>query len=132
MASQITRDANIQNAIFSTSNAKKQQAKIDADSKKGKLNQASEYIYNRELQNYMGNKEVGQRFTGQYKPKTSEYDKKILEAIKVLQPKITQQDIAYATDEKTGKVDPSKILPVMQRYTDKRVDDGQIPIALNA
>lgn len=132
MASQITRDANIQNAIFSTSNAKKQQAKIDADSKKGKLNQASEYIYNKELQKYMGNKEVGQRFTGQYKPKTSEYDKKILEAIKVLQPKITQQDIAYATDEKTGKVDPNKILPIMQRYTDKRVDEGQIRTALNA
>jgi len=132
MASQITKDTNIQNAIFSTSNAKKQQARIDADVKKGKLNDSSQYIYNKELQKYMGNKEVGQRFTGQYVPKTSEWDKKMFEAIKVLQPKITQQDIAYLTDPKTGKPDIKLAAEVMQRYTDKRVDEDQIRTAINA
>lgn len=132
MASQITKDTNIQNAIFSTSNAKKQQARIDADVKKGKLNDSSQYIYNKELQKYMGNKEVGQRFTGQYIPKTSEWDKKMFEAIKVLQPKITQQDIVYLTDPKTGKPDIKLAAEVMQRYTDKRVDEDQIRTALNA
>jgi len=132
MASQITKDENIQNAIFSTSNAKKQQARIDADVKKGKLNDSSQYIYNRELQKYMSNKEVGQRFTGQYVPKTSEWDKKILDTIKILQPKITQQDIAYLTNPKTGKPDINLVAEVMQRYTDKRVDEGQILTAINA
>jgi len=132
MASQITKDENIQNAIFSTANAKKQQARIDADVKKGKLNDSSQYIYNRELQKYMSNKEVGQRFTGQYVPKTSEWDKKILDTIKILQPKITQQDIAYLTNPKTGKPDINLVAEVMQRYTDKRVDEGQILTAINA
>jgi len=132
MASQITKDENIQNAIFSTANAKKQQSRIDADVKKGKLNDSSQYIYNRELQKYMGNNEVGQRFTGQYVPKTSEWDKKMLDTIKVLQPKITQQDIAYLTNPKTGKPDINLVAEVMQRYTDKRVDEGQILTAINA
>jgi hypothetical protein len=80
----------------------------------------------------MGNNEVGQRFTGQYVPKTSEWDKKILDTIKILQPKITQQDIAYLTNPKTGKPDINLVAEVMQRYTDKRVDEGQILTAINA
>ncbi len=132
MASQITKDENIQNAMFSTANAKKQQERIAADTKNGKLNQSSEYIYNRELQKYLSNKEIGQRFTGQYKPILSDWSKKILDTIKVLQPKLTQQDVAYLTNPKTGKVDVNLVAEVMQRYTDKRVDEDQIRTALNA
>jgi hypothetical protein len=132
MAGQIIKDDNIQNAVFSTANAKKQQQRIDADLKNGKLNKAGEYIYNKELDKYMSNKEVGQRFTGQYRPRTSEYDKKMLDTIKALQPKLTQQDIAYSTNPLTGKLDVNLVAEVMQRYTDKRVDEGQIRTALNA
>jgi hypothetical protein len=132
MAGQIIKDDNIQNAVFSTANAKKQQQRIDADLKNGKLNKSSEYIYNKELEKYMSNKEVGQRFTGQYKPRTSEWDKKILDVIKTLQPNITQQDIAYLTDPKTGKPDVNLVAEVMQRYSDKRVDENKIRTAINA
>ena len=129
MASQIIRDENVQNAMFSTANAKKQQERIDADIKKGKLNKAGEYIYNKDLQKYMSNKEVGQRFTGQYRPRTSEYDKKILEVIKTLEPNLTQEDIAYFTDPATGKVNISE---VMQRYSNETLSEGKIRTAINA
>jgi hypothetical protein len=129
MAGQIIKDDNIQNAVFSTANAKKQQQRIDADLKNGKLNKAGEYIYNKELDKYMSNKEVGQRFTGQYRPRTSEYDKKILEVIKTLEPNLTQEDIAYFTDPATGKVNISE---VMQRYSNETLSEGKIRTAINA
>ena len=132
MASQIIKDENVQNAMFSTANAKKQQERIAADIKSGKLNQSSEFIYNQELQKYMSNKQVGQRFSGQYKPILGDWSKKMLDTIKMLQPKLTQQDIAYATNPKTGQLDVNLVAEVMQRYTDKRVDEDQIRTALNA
>lgn len=129
MTSQIVKDENIQNAMFSAANAKKQQARIDEDLKKGKLNKSSEYLYNKSLDNYLASPGVGQKFTGQYKPRTSEYDKKILEVIKTLVPNLTQEDIAYSTNPKTGQLDISE---VMQRHSDERLDEGKIRTAINA
>jgi hypothetical protein len=132
MTSQIVKDENIQNAMFSAANAKKQQARIDEDLKKGKLNKSSEYIYNKSLDQYLSTPKTGQKFTGQYKPRTSEWDKKILETIKTLQPNLTQEDIAYSINPKTGLPDINLVAEVMQRHTDKRVDEGKIRTAINA
>lgn len=132
MATQIIKDDNIRNAVYSTANARKQEAQIDADKKNGKLNTSSEYIYNKQLGEYLSSKGVGQRFSGIYKPKVSDYNKKILEAIKIIQPKVTQEDLAWSTDPKTGRPIPGKIAEVMQRYTDKRVDEGQISTVISS
>ena len=129
MTSQIVKDENIQNAMFSSANAKKQQARIDEDLKKGKLNKSSEYLYNKSLETYLTSPGAGQKFTAQYKPRTSEYDKKILDVIKTLVPNLTQEDIAYSTNPATGKLDISE---VMQRHSDERLDEGKIRTAINA
>lgn len=132
MATQIIKDENVRNAVYSTANARKQEAQIEADKKNGKLNTSSEYIYNKQLGEYLSSKGVGQRFSGIYKPKVSDYNKKILEAVKIIQPQVTQEDLVWATDPTTGRPIPGKIAEVMQRYTNKRVDEGQIRTVISS
>jgi len=132
MTGQIIKDKNIENAVYSTANIKKQNEMMEADRKKGTLDKAGEYIYNKETEEYLSNKEVGQKFSGKYSGKLSDWSKKILEAVKGIHSNATQEDIVRAYNPATGQFDADAFAAVMQRNTKEIVNPGQIRSVINA
>ena len=132
MAGQIMKDKNIENAVYSTANMKKQNEIMEADRKKGNLDKAGEYIYNKEAEEYLSNKEVGQKFNGKYSGKLSDWSKKILDAVKGIHSSATQEDIVRAYNPATGQFDADAFAAVMQRNSKEIVNPGQIRSVINA
>jgi len=66
MATQIIKDENVQNAIFSTSNLQKQTQLAQDDAQKGTDNPYNTAEFNESANRYLNNGKVGQRFTDSY------------------------------------------------------------------
>jgi hypothetical protein len=73
MAGQLIKDPNIQAAVYSTAQIKKQNNKISEAEKKGILAPENKHLYERGLNSYLKGK-LGETYTGQYTPYTNVYN----------------------------------------------------------
>lgn len=131
MATQITKDYNIQNAVSSTAWYRKQTELIEAARKEGKTAASNIDDWEEQVKGWLGKKEAGQVFRGQYSP-YKDVNKKIFEAIKLVHPNAQSIDTAYGIDPKTGKVDMNNVLAALKRQGIETVDEGQLRTAIGA
>ncbi len=131
MANQITKDYNIQNAVSSTAWYRRQTELIEAARKEGKTAASNIDDFDEQVKGWLGKKEAGQVFRGQYSP-YKDVNKKIFEAIKLVHPNAQSIDQAYAIDPKTGLPDTTKILAALKRQGIETVDEGQLRTAIGA
>ena len=66
MVSQIARDPNVQNAVSSTANLRKQQSRKEKAIQEGKSSPENEWWFNSQVNNYAESTKPGQVFNGQY------------------------------------------------------------------
>lgn len=131
MATQITKDYNIQNAVSSTAWYRKQAEIIEAARKEGKTAASNIDDWDEQVKGWLGKKEAGQVFRGQYSP-YRDVNKKIFEAIKLVHSNAQSLDTAYGIDPKTGKVDMNNVLAALKRQGIETVDEGQLRTAIGA
>lgn len=84
MTNQITKDKNILTAVSATATAKKEIALMEKEREKGILNPSNEYVFNQQLNNWIGNEKVGQNFNGKYDPSFDvfKFTKETFDAVK--------------------------------------------------
>lgn len=131
MATQISKDYNVQNAVASTSWYRKQTEAIEAARKEGKTAASNIDDWEEQVKGWLGKKEAGQVFRGQYSP-YKDVNKKIFEAIKLVHSDAQSLDTAYGIDPKTGKVDMNNILAALKRQGIETVDEGKLRTAIGA
>jgi hypothetical protein len=130
MATQVGRDENVQNAVSSTAMYKKGLAEIDEARKKGKAHASNVWDFTQSANDYLSNRNVGERFTKRYTPYTEDYNKKALEAVKALHPKMQDIDIPYVIQN--GQIQYGRLAEVMQNKKITEVSEGQIRDAVAA
>lgn len=130
MATQISKDYNVQNAVSSTSWYRKQTEAIEAARKEGKTAASNIDDWEEQVKGWLGKKEAGQVFRGQYSP-YKDVNKKIFEAIKLVHSNAQSLDTAYGLD-KDGKVDMNNVLAALKRQGIETVDEGQLRTAIGA
>jgi len=131
MATQISKDYNVQNAVASTSWYRKQTELIEAARKEGKTAASNIDDWEEQVKGWLGKKEAGQVFRGQYSP-YKDVNKKIFEAIKLVHPNAQSIDTAYGINPKTGQVDMNNVLAALKRQGIETVDEGQLRTAIGA
>lgn len=130
MATQVGKDEKIQNAVASTAMYKKGLAEIEDARKKGKAHASNVWDFTNNANKWLNNDSVGERFTARYTPYTEDYNKKALEAIKALHPKMQDIDIPYVIQN--GQIQYNKLAEVMQNKKITEVSEGQIRDAVAA
>jgi len=130
MATQVGRDENVQNAVASTVWYKKGLTEIDEARKKGKAHASNVWDFTQSANEYLSNDKVGERFTKRYTPYTEDYNKKALEAVKALHPKMQDIDIPFLIQN--GQINYNKLGEVMQNKKITEVSEGQIRDAVAA
>jgi len=130
MATQISKDYNVQNAVSSTSWYRKQTEAIEAARKEGKTAASNIDDWEEQVKGWLNKKEAGQVFRGQYSP-YKDVNKKIFEAIKLVHSNAQSLDTAYGLD-KDGKVDMNNVLAALKRQGIETVDEGQLRTAIGA
>ena len=131
MATQISKDANVQNAVSSTAWHRRQIETIEAARKEGKTAASNIANYDKQVKAYLDNKEAGQVFRGQYSP-YRDVNKKVFEAIKLVHSSAQSLDQAYQIDPKTGKIDMNNILAALKRQGIESVNEGTLRTAIGA
>lgn len=130
MATQLMKDADIQNAVSSTAMYKKGLADIEAAKKAGKYSAANEYNFMNKANGWLASKEKGQKFGARYTPYTEDPQKKALEAIKALHPNLQNVDIPYVI--KNGQIDQNALASVMKEHNVKEITEDQITMAIKS
>lgn len=97
MTKQLVHDKGIQNAVSSTARLKKEQAFMEEERKKGELNPANEYVFNKQVGNWYNNKDVYSSFNGKYN-KYFDVDKYVKEVFSEVKPDGFTIDQIYQTD----------------------------------
>ena len=75
MASEIIKDPDIQNAVYSAANVKNQTRAMEAAKAKGEWGVENEDLFNEQLSKYYNSTDLKDRFTTQYVPYIDMYDK---------------------------------------------------------
>jgi hypothetical protein len=130
MATQISKDANVQNAVSSTAWHRRQIETIEAARKEGKTAASNIANYDKQVKSYLDNKEAGQVFRGQYSP-YRDVNKKVFEAIKLVHPSAQSLDQAYGLT-KDGKIDMNNVLAALKRQGIESVNEGTLRTAIGA
>lgn len=130
MATQISKDANVQNAVSSTAWHRRQIETIEAARKEGKTAASNIANYDKQVKSYLDNKEAGQVFRGQYSP-YRDVNKKVFEAIKLVHPSAQSLDQAYGLT-KDGKIDMNNVLAALKRQGIEAVNEGTLRTAIGA
>ena len=102
MVTQIGKDQNIQNAVYSTSNHKKQMKAMEEAKKKGEAAPENEVDYNKQFSKYMNSDKPGDLFNGNYTPYI-DVNKKLFDIGKEVGLDETTVQQLFQTDEK-GKI----------------------------
>jgi hypothetical protein len=129
MTKQIGKDATIQNAVKSTAWYRKQAQEMEKAISEGKSSQANILDFNEKASSYLNSDDVNASFSGRYSPYI-DLNKKAMEAIKALHPKLQGYDIPFKIVN--GKIDTTAIADAMQRYKIEGIDENQIQQAINA
>ena len=111
MTGQIVKDQNIQNAISSTAMYKKGVAEIEEARKKGAAPQSHIWDFTQNADEWLSGDEVGKKFSGRFTSYSGDPQKKALEAIKALHPKLQDLEIPFIIEN--GKI-TSRLAEVMQ------------------
>lgn len=130
MVNQVGQDEKIQNAVISTARLREEKQKMDAAQKAGKSSVNREYDFNRTIEDYLNNPEVGASFSGKYKEHI-DVNKKVLDVISKLHPNVKIQDIAYGYNP-DGSINTRDILDAMHRQGITEVNENQIRTAVNS
>ena len=96
MAKQIGKDKNVQNAVSSTANIKKQQAAMEEAREKGLLTPENADYYQKKLNSYSSSDKPGELFTAQYTPYFDVF-KHVKETFDALKPDGMTFDQVYVT-----------------------------------
>jgi hypothetical protein len=135
MTTQIVKDKNVQNAVRSTQQIRKQQTLMDQAREKGTLHRNNEIFFNDQVISYLNNNKVGQVFGENYQPYT-DYQKKWLEVQKSLGIKETQTDLPFVMQDGKIVIDPKTKKPMVNDYmvreTFKGVDAQRLKEAIMA
>jgi hypothetical protein len=130
MATQLIKDENIQNAVSSTAIYKKGLSDIDEARKKGKAHSSNVWDFTEKANAWLSSDKVGEVFRAQYTPYVEDYNKKALEAVKALHPKMQDIDIPYVIQN--GQIQYGRLAEVMQNKKITEVSEGQIRDAVAA
>lgn len=129
MATQLVKDPMVQNAVLNTTKFRKTLAQIEKDKSEGKAAKNNIDDFYMQAQPWMESTTPGTKLNASY----SQYrdpNKKAMEAIKALHPKLQSLDIPYVI--KNGKIDTSKLDDVMRRNKIEGITEGQIETAIRA
>lgn len=99
MINDISKDRNVVNALVSTQNYRKALEQREVYEKEGKTSASNDWLFQREVQNWLGSDDVKSTFNSSYNP-YSDYRKKALEVIKSVTGDETVTDDAFTIDEK--------------------------------
>jgi len=102
MTNQISKDANVQNAVSSTAKYRKGLENMAALNKEGKGSASNDWLFKTEANSWLNSSEVEKSFSSDYKPYTN-YSKNALEVIKGLVKNENITDVSLEYDE-NGKV----------------------------
>ena len=130
MVNNVGKDKYIQAAVTSTARVREEQDKMEAAQKAGKSSVNREYDFNKSIDEYLKDPNVGSSFSGRYKEHI-DVNKKVLDVIAKLHPNIKIQDIAYGFNP-DGSINTNDILNAMHRQGIEGVDENQIRTAINA
>src|SRR6267378_1978462 len=98
LTNKIAGDPIVQNAVSSTQRYKQQLGRMKEAQEKGLNSPSNEYVFNKKVQDWLGDGDVKSSFSGEYEAYT-DTKKPILEAINALKPDANVTDIPYQTDE---------------------------------
>lgn len=130
MAKQIAYDPNIQTAVSSAAKRRKEFEYMEEARKKGELNPSNEYVFKMQDASWVNNPELGQAYNAKYTP-YKDVNKKAMESIKALHPKLQEIDIPYVV-KSDGTIDYSKVADVMKKNKIEGVTEEQIKQAIFA
>jgi len=97
MTKQVIRDKGVQNAVNSTAKMRKEQEFMEEERKKGELNPANEYVFNKQLGSWIENNDVHQGFNAKY-DKFFDVDKFMRETFAAEKPSGFTVDQIFKTD----------------------------------
>lgn len=129
MATQIVKDPIVQNAVSSTKWYAKQMEDMEKAIGEGKSSQNNIRDFNDKANAWLSADKPGQLFRDRYTP-YRDVNKRALEAIKDLHPKLQTLDIPYVI--KDGKINMNQIADAIRREKIKGVTEGQIETAIRA
>jgi hypothetical protein len=85
MTKQLIRDEGIQNAVSSTAKLRKEQTFMEEERKKGELNPANEYVFNKQVSSWMDNSDVNAGLNAKYN-KFFDVDKHMADTFDKIKP----------------------------------------------
>ena len=97
MTNQIVKDRNVRNAVASTAQLRKQQARKEQAIKEGKSSPENEWMFNSEVNGYLQSTKPGESFSGQY-IEYKDVDKKLRELASKLKETDTSIDNPFLRD----------------------------------
>lgn len=103
LTNKIAGDPIVQNAVASTAKYRAENGRMKEAQEKGLNSPSNEYVFNKKVQDWLGDKDVRSSFSGEYEEYT-DTKKPILEAINALKPGENITDIPYQTDEQGNYV----------------------------
>ena len=130
MTNQITKDANVQNAITSTARYRKEVDIMEAARKEGKSSIQNQWDFNTRASNWLNSNEVGQAFRETYTPYT-DVKKKWFEVLKSLHSDLKEEDVPYVIN-KDGSIDYNQTAAAMTRISKEVVSAERIENAIRA
>jgi hypothetical protein len=130
MATQISKDKYVQNAVGSAARYRKEAALMEKARAEGKSSQANIYDFSTKANSWLESESLDESFNGRY-TQYIDVDKKMLDVLKQLHPNLTEQDIPYEKNA-DGSLNYNKIASAMQRVTKETVSANQIENAVRA
>jgi hypothetical protein len=130
MATQISKDKYVQNAVGSAARYRKEAALMEKARAEGKSSQANIYDFGTKANAWLESDKLDESFNGRY-TQYIDVDKKMLDVLKQLHPNLTEQDIPYERNA-DGSLNYNKIAAAMQRVTKETVSANQIENAVRA
>lgn len=135
LTNKIAGDPIVQNAVLSTQRYKSGLAAIKDAEEKGLNSPSNEYVFQKKVQDWLGDGDAKSSFTGEYE-KYTDTKKPILDAINALKPSANITDIPYETDAEgnyiTGPDGGRKIAYATIREKMEGVSEARIKQAIEA
>lgn len=103
LTNKIAGDPIVQNAVASTQRYRAETGRMKEAQEKGLGSPSNEYVFNKKVQDWLGDGDAKSSFTGEYEAYT-DTKKPILEAINALKPSANVTDIPYETDSEGNYV----------------------------
>lgn len=122
MTKQLIRDSGIQNAVSSTAKLRKEQSFMEEERKKGELNPANEFVFNKQASAWIKSQDIEEAFNAKY-DKYFDVDKYMAETFEKVKPDgftidqifVTGEDGRPIINKQTGQPELSKTMKRMKK-----------------